>query len=312
MRRWWFLLLVVVAAYGLSGVVQVRPGERGVVRRFGQLLPNRLEPGLSIQLPWGMDRVDRVAVDRVQSVAVGYQEDDLSGEAMPAGQLLTGDHNFVNVQAILTYSVQPGEEAEYVVQADRVDAPTDASVESVMAQWVAGRTVDDVLLNGKNEMRPVLKEQTRQWIEPYRLGVQILDVRVALIAPPTMSNRPSTASPWRRRATRRYATPPSKTWPALCAWPRPTPIKSNKKRPPTSTRASCWRNKRPNAFANASLSMKSAANRIRTICDRFGRKNGVSCSRSQAERANRFARSSSRRQWHGLDYGSGFAKVRAQ
>ena len=165
-------------------MVQIRPGERGVVRRFGRLLPYRLKPGLAFQLPWGMDRVDRVAVDRVQSVTAGYQEDDWSGESMPAGQLLTGDHNLVNVQAVLTYKVRPDEEAEYVFQADRVDALLTRAVESVMAQWVAGRTVDDVLLNGKNEMRPVLKEQTQTWIEPYRLGVQILDARVALIAPP--------------------------------------------------------------------------------------------------------------------------------
>jgi membrane protease subunit HflK len=183
-RNRWLIVATVVAAYALTGVVQIRPGERGVVRRFGRVLPNRLKPGLWISLPWGMDRVDRVAVDHVQSVAVGYQEDDLFGEAMPPGQLLTGDHNLVNVQAILTYSVQPGAEAEYVVQADRVDALLTRAVESVMAEWVAGRTVDDVLLNGKNEMRPVLKKRTRQWIEPYRLGVQILDVRVALIAPP--------------------------------------------------------------------------------------------------------------------------------
>jgi len=184
MRWQWFILLVVLGGYALTGVVQIRPGERGVVRRFGRLLPYRLEPGLAFQLPWGMDRVDRVAVDRVQSVTVGYQEDDPSGETMPAGQLLTGDHNLVNVQVILTYKVCPNEEAEYVFQADRVDALLTRAVEAVMAQWVAGRTVDDVLLNGKNEMRPVLKEQTQAWIEPYRLGVQILDARVALIAPP--------------------------------------------------------------------------------------------------------------------------------
>ena len=184
MRWWWLVLLVLVGGYALTGVVQVRPGERGVVRRFGRLLPEPLHPGLAFQLPWGMDRVDRVAVDRVQSVMAGYQEDDFSGEAMPAGQLLTGDHNLVNVQAILTYKVRPNEEAEYVMQADRVDALLTRAVEAIMAQWVAGRTVDDVLLNGKNEMRPVLKEQTQAWIEVYRLGVQILDARVALIAPP--------------------------------------------------------------------------------------------------------------------------------
>ncbi len=184
MRRLWLVLMVLLVGYALTGVVQIRPGERGVVRRFGRLLPKRLEPGLAFQLPWGMDRVDRVAVDRVQTVTVGYQEDDFSGETMPAGQLLTGDHNLVNVQAVLSYKVRPNEEAEYVFQADRVDALLTRAVEAVMAQWVAGRTVDDVLLNGKNEMRPVLKEETQKWIEPYRLGVQILDARVALIAPP--------------------------------------------------------------------------------------------------------------------------------
>jgi membrane protease subunit HflK len=184
MRRRWWVLLVLLGGYVLTGAVQIRPGELGVVRRFGRLLPKRLESGLALQLPWGMDRVDRVAVDRVQSVTAGYQEDDWSGESMPAGQLLTGDHNLVNVQAILTYKVRSNEEAEYVLQADRVDALLTRAVEAVMAQWVAGRTVDDVLLNGKNEMRPVLKEQAQTWIEPYRLGVQILDARVALIAPP--------------------------------------------------------------------------------------------------------------------------------
>jgi membrane protease subunit HflK len=176
--------VLLAAAYLLTGVVQVRPGERGVVRRFGRLLPDKLEPGLAIQLPWGVDRVDRVAVDRVQSVRVGYQEDDLSGESMPAGQLLTGDHNLVNVQAVLTYKVRRDQEAEYVLQADRVDALLTRAVEAIMARWVAGRNVDDVLLDGKTAMRLVLKEQTQAWIEPYRLGVEVLDARVELIAPP--------------------------------------------------------------------------------------------------------------------------------
>ncbi|HWG41584.1 MAG TPA: protease modulator HflK [Gemmataceae bacterium] len=183
--RYLRILFVLVVAYLLTGVVQIRPGERGVVRRFGRLLTERLEPGLSFQLPWGMDRVDKVAVDRVQSVVVGYQEDDSSGESMPSGQLLTGDHNLVNVQAVLTYKVRHDEEAEYVLQADRVDALLTRAVEAVMARWVASRNVDDVLLNGKNDLREVLAgDKVQELIEPYHLGVQLLDARVALIAPP--------------------------------------------------------------------------------------------------------------------------------
>ncbi len=177
------LLLVAAVGYSLTGVVQVRPGERAVVRRFGRVLEDKPEPGLWVGLPWGMDRVDRVAVDRVQNVAVGYTEDG-GGNVMPAGQLLTGDHNLVNVRATVYYKVLPDRVEEYVAQADRADGILVRAVETVMAEWVAGRTVDDVLLNGKNEMGPNLVQRTQERIAGYNLGVQVLEARVTLIAAP--------------------------------------------------------------------------------------------------------------------------------
>jgi membrane protease subunit HflK len=65
-----------------------------------------------------------------------------------------------------------------------VDGALTRATESAMAEWVAGRTVDDVLLNGKNALRGDLVRQLRERIGPYRLGVEVLDARVALVAPP--------------------------------------------------------------------------------------------------------------------------------
>src|ERR1700676_4757666 len=95
----------------LTGLTPVRPGERAVVRRFGRVLDVRPEPGLYVGLPWGIDRVDRVAVERPRAVPVGYQKrgDEDTSAATPEGQLLTGDHNLVNVQATVNYSVDPEE-----------------------------------------------------------------------------------------------------------------------------------------------------------------------------------------------------------
>jgi membrane protease subunit HflK len=183
-RLLWGLPLLLLASYLLTGVVQVRPGERAVVRRFGRVLEHKPEPGLWIGLPWGLDRVDRVAVDQVRSVVVGYQDDELGGDAMPAGQLLTGDHNLVNVRAKIYYRVRPEAVADYVVQADRADNLLARAVETVMAQWVASRTIDDVWLNGKNTMPPALLERTQEYLTDYRLGVQVIDASVGLIAPP--------------------------------------------------------------------------------------------------------------------------------
>src|SRR5947208_1368877 len=133
------VLLAGLVGYGLTGVVQVRPGERAVVRRFGRVLTHSPDPGLWVGLPWGMDRVDRVVVDQMRSVTVGYIDDQ---EARPVGQLLTGDHNLVNVKVVLFYKVRPEEAADFVTHADRVDALLTRAVEAKTAGWVGGHTVD--------------------------------------------------------------------------------------------------------------------------------------------------------------------------
>lgn len=184
--RWIYrIVLMGLALYLLTGVVQVRRGERAVVRRFGRVLEYQPDPGLWVGLPWGMDRVDRVEVDTVRSVEVGYRGDGDSGETeMPAGQLLTGDHNLVNVQVVLHYKVRPEEVVEFVLAEDRVAGVLQRAVEASVASWVAGREVDEVLLRGKNALRQELIPRVREAIEPYRLGVEVLDARVARIAPP--------------------------------------------------------------------------------------------------------------------------------
>jgi len=184
MRRVLLILLALAAlGYGLTGIVLVRPGERGVVRRFGRILADKPEPGLWVGFPWGIDQVTLVPVDRVQNVVVGYQQEDDATQPLPPGQMLTGDHNLVNVQATVYYKVRADQLEDYVVQAAQVDGLVARMAETVIAEWTAGRHVDDVLLNGKNEMRPELLARTRALLEPYRLGVQILDARVSLIAP---------------------------------------------------------------------------------------------------------------------------------
>ncbi len=186
-RRLGILVLVlVVVAYGLSGVTLVKPGERAVVRRFGRVLDTKPDPGLWIGLPWGMDRVDHVPVDQVQTVVAGYREEDEDPEGLgtPQGQLLTGDHNLVNVQVSLNYKVRPEQVADYVAQADRVDPLLTRAAEAVLAEWVAERTVDDVLLNGKAALRPVLLERVQQRLDAYGLGIELSDARVTLLAPP--------------------------------------------------------------------------------------------------------------------------------
>ena len=61
---------------------------------------------------------------RLRSVSVMYLEDE---SGLPPGQLLTGDHNLVNVRAVLYYKVRPDELADFVVQGSRVPGVSAAS-----------------------------------------------------------------------------------------------------------------------------------------------------------------------------------------
>jgi len=106
----------------VTALTQVEAGERAVVRRFGRVLPHRPGPGLYCGLPWGMERVDRVPVGKARRVSVGFtgkEDDDPAGT--PAGQLLTGDHNLVNVQVEVYYKVNEAEVEKFALQSDRVD-----------------------------------------------------------------------------------------------------------------------------------------------------------------------------------------------
>ncbi len=177
--------LLAIFGYLLTGLTQVRPGERAVVRRFGRVLDEQPEPGLWVGLPWGLDRVDRVPVDQVRRVEVGYRPgDDDGGQATPAGQLLTGDHNLVNLHVVLNCTVLRDGVADYVVHADRADGLVARVAETALAEWVAGRTVDEVLLRGKVDLPPWLVAETQHRLEEYRIGVQVRDANVTHLLPP--------------------------------------------------------------------------------------------------------------------------------
>jgi membrane protease subunit HflK len=178
------ILLLCGVGYLATGITQVRPGERAVVRRFGRVVA-KPGPGLRIGLPAGIDRVDTVPVDMVRRVRVGFEPETADLEtAAPPGQLLSGDYNLVNIQAIVDYAVRDDSVEDFVVNADRVEGAIARAAEATIAQWIAGRRVDDVLIRGKSELPEFLVTRTEEKLEPYQLGVHILGVSIPHLLPP--------------------------------------------------------------------------------------------------------------------------------
>jgi membrane protease subunit HflK len=183
MRRWGRVIpFVVIAAYLITGIVSVRPGERAVVRRFGAVVATP-GPGLWVGLPWWIDRVDRVGVDLVRRVPVGYDENADPNALLPPGQLLTGDQNVVNVRVVIDYTVRADEVATYLAARDRLDGAVSRAAETALAEWVAARPVDDVLLTGKAILPGVLTARIRERLKPLHMGIDVQSAGVSHLAP---------------------------------------------------------------------------------------------------------------------------------
>jgi membrane protease subunit HflK len=178
--------LVLVLAYLATGVVQVGPEERAVVRRFGRVVA-RPGPGLWVGLPWGIDRVERVPVRTARQLEVGFALDAVEDAgATPPGQFLSGDENLVNVRLVVEYAIddRDGELEHYLAHRDRTDAVLTRVAETLAGEWVAARTVDEALLTGRAALPAWLTPRLTDRLAGRRLGVLVQRVSVDSLTAP--------------------------------------------------------------------------------------------------------------------------------
>ena len=185
MLRLRYLLILAVVVYLLTGLAEVRPEERAVVRRFGRVVA-RPGPGHWVGLPWGIDRVDRVPVRTVRQIKAGFvPETAFDAPGTPVGQVLTGDQNLVNVQLVLDYAIgeTDADLDDFVMHQDQVDVMLAREAEAAAAEWAGGRTVDEVLLTGNAAVPAWIMERLQPRIDGLKLGVRVQRAS-AVLAPP--------------------------------------------------------------------------------------------------------------------------------
>ena len=177
----WFLAAVLLAGWAVSGITLVAPFERGVVRRFGRIL-DPLPPGPHWLLPWGIDRVAKVAVDRVRTTVIGLS--NAEDAATPRGQLVTGDHNLVQVEVAVQWRVDPAKVAEFAPVADRAETILSQVVEGTLGEWAGERPIDRLLLEGKVRLATDLLPRLQERLDRLAMGILVADARASSLAPP--------------------------------------------------------------------------------------------------------------------------------
>jgi modulator of FtsH protease HflK len=178
------LLLVFATTY-----YQVEPDEVGVVTRFSRFV-RTTGPGPHLRLPLGIDRVQKVPVQRQLKQEFGFRtmrggigSDYRKDEKTAAeAQMLTGDLNVATVEWIVQYKI--ADPYKYLFKLRDVEATFRMMTEASMRQVVGDHSVTELLTVGREGIAARAKELLANLCKLYDNGIMVQQLVLQDVDPP--------------------------------------------------------------------------------------------------------------------------------
>lgn len=162
--------LIAIVAFGiwaLSGIYTIKEAERGVVLTFGEYT-GLVEPGIQ----WKATFVQEVIPVNVQTI-----------RTIPSsGFMLTEDENVVQVEMEVQYKVI--DPKFYLFSTPDPDASLRQATDSALRLVIGHSKMDAILTAGREDVRRNTWDELNTVIEPYKLGISIVDVNFKDARPP--------------------------------------------------------------------------------------------------------------------------------
>ena len=193
LRRWSVailagVLVLIVALGALTMWYTVQPEEQAVVQRFGAVIKTT-SPGLHFKLPVGIDRVQRVAIERVLKEEFGfrtatpgqrtrYDAMDFPDESL----MLSGDLNIIDVEWVVQYRIADPIKFLYSMR-EPTRTLRDIS-ESVMRRVVGNHLGSEILTTARVEIAGTAREEIQAAMTQYGTGIHVVTVELQNVVPP--------------------------------------------------------------------------------------------------------------------------------
>ena len=179
---------VVIVAFLMSLWVTIEPEEVGVVLRLGKY-DRTINPGLNFKLPFGIDRVIKVPVERQLKLEFGFRTSTpgirsqySSRNYQEESLMLTGDLNAAQVEWIVQYRIQ--DPFKFLFRARNAVQTFRDINEAMMREVVGDRTVDEVLTVGRQDVASSVAIKLQELSNQYELGLKVVQVVLQDVNPP--------------------------------------------------------------------------------------------------------------------------------
>ncbi len=175
--------LGLLALWLMFGFFIVAPEEQGVVTRFGAY-QRTVEPGLNYHLPWPLERVQKLPVQRVNQLAIGFRNvNGTTQDVLAESLMLTKDQNIVDLDFTVQWRiVNPSAFLFNLANPERTVADV---AESVMREIIGRHSIDDALTSNKVKITNEARDLLQRVLNRYGAGVLVVGLQLQQVNPPS-------------------------------------------------------------------------------------------------------------------------------
>lgn len=182
------VLIVLVLLWLASGIFIVKPGEIGVITRFGQY-SREVGDGPHYHLPYPLERAEIVISEPLRTVVIGQTIEAGKGHKSIPGKssteessMFTGDENIVHMRFNVQYNIsQP---REFLFSMRDPETTVKIAAEAAMREVVGRSNIDTILTTGRAEVQVLALQTLEKILGPYDTGIRIHTVQLLDVQPP--------------------------------------------------------------------------------------------------------------------------------
>ncbi|MEE8388799.1 MAG: FtsH protease activity modulator HflK [Acidiferrobacterales bacterium] len=176
---------IVFVIWLASGFYIVQQSERGVVLRFGEQT-EATRAGLRWHLPWPIERVEKVNVETVSVIEIGYRTNKRRGGTITSvpveALMITKDENIIDIEFAVQYQIKSA--GDYLFNIRDPKTNIQQATESAIREVAGKNTMDFILTEGRDEVGQRTHILLQGILDSYQAGIHIVQLEMQGAYPP--------------------------------------------------------------------------------------------------------------------------------
>jgi len=177
----------IILAAGLTSFYTVPADSIAIVQRFGKYSDSK-EPGLHIKIPFGVDKITKLAMRRQLKLEFGFgainptNPFQMSTQPQIEKDMVTGDLNSAQVEWVVQYRIN--DPRQFLFTTQDPEETLRAASETVMREVIGDRTIDEVITFGRQDIEVENLTKLQTLAKQYQLGILVDLIQLKNINPP--------------------------------------------------------------------------------------------------------------------------------